>query len=324
MQRGARGARPSDSVSGPGIVPTVVVLGGINMDLIGVTPRMADAGETVVGERFYTAPGGKGGNQAVAAARMGARVKMIGRVGSDVFGPTLLDGLAGHGVDITGVAIDPDHASGIAIILLDARRQNRIVTVYGANMMCDDDQLRATEAALDGAEVLMLQLETPSDVSLRAAKAARERGVTVVWDPAPASVGLPAEAYRHLDVITPNQGEAEALTGTAVTDLGSAARAASALRNMGAPTAVVKLGEDGVFYSSDSGEGHVPSTEVAVVDTVAAGDAFGGAFAVALGEGKGLGEALCYGTCAGALAVTRQGAQDAMPGRDEVEALLAS
>jgi len=304
--------------------PTVVVLGGINMDLIGVAPRMAAPGETVVGERFYTAPGGKGGNQAVAAARMGAKVRMIGRVGSDVFGPGLLEALRGHGVDVSGVATDPDHASGIAMVLLDALRQNRIVAIYGANLRCDDRQLRATETALEGADVLMLQLETPFDVSLRAARAAGERGVTVVWDPAPATVGLPDEAYRHLDVITPNQAEAEALTEIAVTDLGSAARAAAALRDRGAPTPVVKLGEHGVFYSSDSGQGRVPSREVEVVDTVAAGDAFGGALAVALGEGKGIEEALRYGTCAGALAVTRQGAQDAMPSRDEVEALLAS
>ena len=305
--------------SGP---PTVVVLGGINMDLIGVAPRLPAPGETVVGDHFYTAPGGKGGNQAVAAARMGARVMMIGRVGSDVFGPMLLHALGSYGIDVSGVATDPDHASGIAVILLDARRQNHIVAVYGANLRCDDQQLRAAEAATRDADVLLLQLETPYEVSLRAAMAARERGVTVISDPAPATANFPLEAYAALDIVTPNQTEAKALTGIDITDVSSARAAAEALRGKGAPVAVVKLGEGGAYYLAENGGGLVPSHALEVADTVAAGDAFGGAFAVALGEGRGLEEALRYGTAAGALAVTRPGAQEAMPSRHEVEALL--
>jgi ribokinase len=302
--------------------PTIVVLGGINMDLIGITPRLPGPGETVVGERFYTTPGGKGGNQAVAAARMGARVRMIGRVGEDVFGPDLVENLRGHGVDVSGVALDPDHASGIAVILLDALRQNHIVAFYGANLRCDSQQLLAAEAALEGADALLLQLETPYEVSLKAARAAKKRGVPVIWDPAPAA-GFPPESYASLDIVTPNQTEAQDLTGIEVTDIPSARAAAEALLKKGAPVAVIKLGEAGVYYSTSCGSGHVPSFEVEVADTVAAGDAFAGAFAVALGEGKGLEEALHHGTAAGALAVTRPGAQEAMPSRDEVESLLA-
>ncbi len=301
----------------------IVVLGGINMDLIATTPRLANPGETVIGDTFYTAPGGKGGNQAVAASRMGGRVSMIGRVGTDIFGPILLEELQGYGVDVKGVATDSEHSSGIAVILLNAERQNHIVQILGANMQCNDGQLAVARRFLDGADVLMLQLEIPHAVSLAAAKEAKKLGVTVMWDPAPASAGFPLESFEALDVVTPNQTEAEALTGIAVTDIRSAKSAAEELHIMGAPTAVVKLGEDGVYYSGADGNGHVGSHDVEQLDTVAAGDAFGGAFAVALGEGRGIETAVRAGTAAGALAVTRRGAQEAMPSRDEVEKLMS-
>ena len=292
------------------------------MDLIGVAPRLPAPGETVVGERFYTAPGGKGANQAVAAARLGAEVRMVGRVGGDMFGPMLVDGLRNQGVDVRGVATDPDHASDVAVILLDARRQNHIVAVYGANMECDGAQLRNTESALEGADALLLQMEVPLDISLAAARSAGERGVRVILDPAPAA-DMPQEAYSVVDVLTPNQTEAESLTGIQVTDVQSARAAAEALVRRGAPAAVVKLGELGAYYLSVDGSGHVPPYVVEAVDTIAAGDAFGGALAVALAEGKSLEEEARYGAAAGALAVTRPGAQEAMPGRGEVETILS-
>ena len=151
----------------------IVVLGGINMDLIATTPRLANPGETVIGDTFYTAPGGKGGNQAVAASRMGGRVSMIGRVGTDIFGPILLKELQGYGVDVEGVATDSEHSSGIAVILLNAERQNHIVQILGANMQCDDGQLAVARRFLNGADVFMLQLEIPHAVSLAAAKEAK-------------------------------------------------------------------------------------------------------------------------------------------------------
>lgn len=309
-------------MTSPGKRPTVVVLGGINMDLIGVTPRLPAPGETVMGNHFYTAPGGKGANQAVAAARMGATVRMVGRVGDDVFGPPMLDDLRGYGIDTTGISVDPDHASGIAMILLDGQRQNYIIAIYGANMECGGPELAAVERALDGADALMLQLETPYETSLSAARMANEMGVTVVWDPAP-PLGLPPEAFAALDIVTPNQTEAEALTGIPVSDVDSAHAAAEALLEAGASIAIVKLGEEGACYATADSRGHVASHEVEASDTVAAGDAFGGAFTVALGEGRTVAEAARYGTAAGALAVTKPGAQEAMPTRAEVEALLA-
>ena len=301
------------------------------MDLIGAAPRLPSPGETVLGGDFYTAPGGKGANQAVAAARMGASVRMIGRVGSDLFAPQLLDNLSANGVDVSGVAQDPDAASGVAMILLDASRENRILVAGGANMRCDNTQVDAVKSALEGADALMLQCEIPPAVSLNAARIAREMGVRVVWDPAPAE-GFPPEAYAVVDVLTPNQAEAAALAGIDVTDVASAESAARALVSRGVRAVVVKLGEHGAFYLSnadtfslsDADSGHVPPFEVEAVDTVAAGDAFGAAMTCALAEGKPLAEAVRYGAAAGALAVTRPGAQQAMPTRADVDALLAS
>ncbi len=309
--------------------PAIVVLGSINMDLIGAAPRLPSPGETVLGGDFSTAPGGKGANQAVAAARMGASVRMIGRVGSDVFAPQLLDNLTANGIDVTGVMEDPGAASGVAMILLDASRENRILVASGANMRCDDTQVDAVKSALEGADALMLQCEIPPAVSLKAARIAKEMGVRVVWDPAPADA-FPPEAYELVDVLTPNQAEAAALTGIDVTDAASAESAARALVSRGVRAVVVKLGEHGAFYLSnadsgyqpDAASGYVPPFEVDAVDTVAAGDAFGAAMTCALAEGKPLGEAVRYGAAAGALAVTRPGAQDAMPTRADVESLL--
>ena len=298
--------------------PIIVVFGSIIMDLTAVTDDVPRAGQTVVGERFYTLPGGKGANQAVAAARLGADVRMVGRVGGDAFGASLLDGLREEGIDVGGVAVDPDNPSGVAMIILDARRENYIIAVYGANSACDDTQLAAVSRALEGADALLLQLETPPGVTLRAAALARERGVRVVWDPAPAQVA-PDGIHAAADVLTPNQTEAAMLSGVEVDGPESAAEAASRLRRMGAPAVLVKLGEMGVYYASGEESGHVPAFSVDVVDTVAAGDAFGAAFAVASAEGRSLREAVRFGCAAGALAVTKPGAQSAMPVRAEVE-----
>ena len=208
--------------------PVIVVLGGINMDLVGTAEKMPAPGETVFGQDFHTAPGGKGANQAVAAARLGAEVRMIGRVGQDEFGPVLLDGMSREGIDVSGVATDPVNSSGIAMILLDGQKENYIVAIYGANLACDEDQLNSLESALDGADVLLMQLETPLEVAIEAARMAKGRGVRVVWDPAPA-VEMGCDAYALCDVLTPNQVEAEFLSGIPVTDTDSARNASRKL-----------------------------------------------------------------------------------------------
>ncbi len=301
--------------------PTIVVFGSINMDLVCSASRMPAPGETILGTEFRTTPGGKGANQAVAAARLGATVRMVGRVGADSFGPTLIAGLQSNGVDVAGIQTDFDNSSGIATILLDAAKQNYIVAVYGANMACDDMQLDALDVALVGADALLLQLETPLPVTLAAANRARPMGALVIWDPAPAR-DLPSEVFEASDVMTPNQIEAELLTSVRVTDAASAEAAADELLKRGVGTAVVKLGAAGAYYASESARGLVQPFEVEAVDTIAAGDAFGGALGVALARGQSVEDAIRYGCAAGALAVTKSGAQEAMPIHDEVAELL--
>ena len=301
--------------------PVIVVLGGINMDLVGTTERMPAPGETVFGQSFHTAPGGKGANQAVAAARLGAQVRMVGRVGNDEFGPVLLDGLRREGIDVSGVATDPRNSSGIAMILLDGRKENYIVAIYGANLARDHEQIEAVEAALNGADVLLMQLETPLEVATEAAGMAKGRGVRVVWDPAPA-LKMGRDAYALCDVLTPNQVEAEFLTGISVTDLGSARDAARQLVGEGVSACVVTMAEAGAYYAANDDDGLAPAYDVEITDTVAAGDAFTAALGVALAEGRSLSEAIRYASAAGALAVTKRGAQEAMPYRREVDALF--
>ncbi len=301
--------------------PNVLVLGGINMGLITKAARAPGPGETLRGERFYTSPGGKGATQAVAAARMGANVRMVGRVGNDLFGPVLLDALRSNGVDVQGVAVDPDHASGAGVIVVDDTGQNRVLATYGANLQCDETQLAQVEASLDWADVLMLQMEIPFEVSLAAAALARNRDVLVLHDPAPPSQ-ISLDAYADIDIITPNQAEAEFHTGVEVDDPDSAKRAAEIFRSRGVRVAIVKIGDHGVYYSSNNDSGFIPAFSVEAVDTTSAGDAFGGALAVALAEGRSLNDAVRFGAAAGALAVTRPGVQDSIPSRSEVEDLL--
>ena len=301
--------------------PVIVVFGGINMDLVGTTQRMPMPGETVFGDSFHTAPGGKGANQAVAAARLGAKVRMVGRVGADDFGSRLIDGLCREGIDVSRVAVDPNNHSGVAMIILDGDRQNYIVATYGANLACDRTQVNAVAEALEGADALLLQLEVPLEFAVAAATLAKGRGVPVVWDPAPA-LPMGSDAYAVCDMLTPNQVEAEFLTGISVVDVDSARRACESLLEDGVRTAVVKLGEGGAYYATADEQDFVPPFKVEVADTVAAGDAFAAAFAVGISEGRKLRDAVLYGNSAGALAVTRSGAQEAMPERCEVDELF--
>ena len=301
--------------------PRIVVLGSINMDLVASMRRMPTQGETVQGEAFYTASGGKGANQAVAVARLGAEVRMVGRVGDDDFGRTLLHGLNAEGVDVTGVAVDRNGATGVAMIMVDADGENRIAAVYGANMACDDEQLEAAKKAMEGADALMLQLETPPEVSVAAAKHARSLGVRVVWDPAPAA-NMPEDGFGNADILTPNETEATVLTGVPIADVKSAQAATEVLLSKGVGVAVVKMGPLGVYAATKAERQYIPSFSVSAVDSVAAGDAFGAGLTVALAEGRGLADALKFGAAAGALAVTTPGAQDAMPSRSEVEEFM--
>jgi len=301
--------------------PKIIVLGGINMDLATFSPRFPEPGETVVGTRFITYSGGKGANQAVAAARMDASAVMVGRVGGDPFGPQLLDGLSSAGVDVSGISVSPEESSGIAVIAIDDSAQNRITQILGANNTCGPAEADAVRRALPGASALLLQLEVSPQLSLEVARDAKALGVTVILDPGPVRP-LPDGFLSLCDIITPNETEAQALVGFPVTGPESAARAAAVLLERGAGTVVVKLGAQGAYFASQDGCGTVLPFQVDAVDSVAAGDAFNGALAVSLAEGKVLQESVTVASAAGALAVTRTGAQDSMPMRQQVEELM--
>lgn len=301
--------------------PLILSLGGINMDLVTFGERLPADGETVVGERFVTYGGGKGANQAVAAARLGARSAMVGRVGDDVFGPQLVGLLADAGVETGTVGITAGVSSGIAVISVGAGGQNRITQVLGANDTCGDAEYDAIAALLPQASTLLLQLEVSVELSLRVAELAAAQGVTVILDPGPARP-IPAAFYRHLAVITPNETEAEALVGYPIGAGDTVARAAQELLTRGVGAAIITLGAQGAYWTDGVAAGYVAPFPVAAVDTVAAGDAFNGGLAVALAEGKSLPDAVRWAAAAGALAVTRVGAQDAMPERAAVEKLL--
>ena len=302
---------------------SIIVFGSINMDLVARTPRLPAPGETLTGYAFQTFPGGKGANQAVACARLGAPTFMVGRVGGDVFGGTLKSELKAAGVDETFVVEDNEASSGVAVIAVDDSAENIIIVIPGANGRVGKEDLPRLEEALEGARILLLQLEIPLDAVAAAAKAAREKGVTVILDPAPApAAGLPDELYGCVDIITPNETEAAALVGFPVDDRVDAEKAAQVLLEKGARRVVIKMGGKGAYSAGAEEEVFYPAIKVTPVDTVAAGDAFNGAMAVALSEGLSIEDAIIWGTAGGALAVTKEGAQPAMPERDELLALL--
>ena len=301
----------------------VVVLGGINMDLVSMMERFPRAGESVVGSRFLTYPGGKGANQAVAAARMGARTAMVGRVGDDMFGPQLLAALEAEGIDVSGISVSPSVSSGIAVIDIDESAQNRIIQILGANDTCGPEEAHAVTRSLIRASTVLLQLEVSRDLSMQVASDAASQGKRVILDPGPVRPEpLPEEFFRFCDVITPNETEAQALVGFPVTDPESAERAAQWLVDRGVELAIIKLGAQGAYYATAGTSSYVPPFKVNAVDSVAAGDAFNAALAVALAEGQDIPQAVRTASAAGALAVTKSGAQDSMPTRDEVEDLL--
>jgi ribokinase len=301
----------------------ISVVGSLNMDLIARTSRFPQPGETIIGDEFHTAPGGKGANQAVAAARLGAQVSMVGRVGRDAFAESLLDNLAAAGVDYTFVVHDPQAATGVALIAVDDAGQNSIIVASGANVRLSPADVDGAEAAIAGADALLLQLESPLETVTRAAEVARAHGVPVILNPAPAR-SLPGALLALVDVLIPNESETALLTGLPVGDPAEAEAAAAALRTLGVGTVILTLGERGALLAREDGAEYFPAFEVTPVDTTAAGDAFVGGFAVALAEGRSLAEAVQWGNGAGALATTKLGAQPSLPTRQDLEGLLAT
>jgi ribokinase len=292
---------------------TLVVVGSLNMDLVVRAPRHPRPGETLIGSQFQTFPGGKGANQAVATARLGATVRLIGRVGKDAFGDALLQTVRQDGVDTSFIYRDPQAASGVALITLDEAGQNTIVVASGANMRVSPKDIQQAEVAFEGANLLLMQLECPLEAVEAAADLAQQRGIPVVLNPAPARP-LPASLLAKVDYLLPNQSELQLL---AEGEVNVSAAAACLLKN-GVRNLVVTLGEEGALLVTANTEQKFDAYKVPVVDTVAAGDAFTAAFCVALMEGKSLPEAVQWGNAAGAIAVTRPGAQPSMPKREEL------
>lgn len=299
----------------------IIVFGSINLDLTTYVPHLPALGETLRGHSFIIVPGGKGSNQAVATARLGAPTKFFGRMGKDAFGREVMPIVQKEGVDMSGIQLDEKHGTGLAVISVDDKADNSIVIVSGANMALNENDAKRCINELDKARVLMLQLEVPLEASLAVARAAHKLGVLLVWDPAPA-LELPAEAYQLTEYMTPNEVEAGMLVGFQPKTPEEAKRAAGILRDRGVRVAIIKLGALGAYFESAKESGFMPSFIVNSIDTVAAGDAFNGGLAVALLEEKPLKEAVRWGSAAGAIATTKAGAMPSMPYRPEVETLL--
>jgi len=300
---------------------SITVFGSINMDLVVRTPRLPVKGETISGTDFYTAPGGKGANQAVACSRLGTATKMIGKVGSDIFADELLKSLERNEVDIHGISVDLNAPSGVALIQVDDESNNNIVIVAGANGRNGPAEIQAMIEALKGSEVLLLQLEIPMEMVLQAARVAVEQGVRVILDPAPAK-SLPEELYHLVDILTPNEIEASHLVGFPVVDFLSAQKAGRELLARGIKDVVIKLGAQGAFWLNKEIARSIPAYQVEAVDSVAAGDAFNGGLAVGLAEGLSMDEAIRIGMGTAALSTTKPGAQPSMPDRLAVDKLL--
>jgi ribokinase len=301
----------------------VVVVGSLNLDLVVRPAQAPGGGETVFAPRLERFPGGKGGNQAVAAARLGAPVHMISRVGTDSFGDDVLRSLQDYGVSLAGISRSTEAGTGTASITVDGTGQNRIVVVAGANAEVTPAYVEQHADLIRSAAVLLLQLEVPVESCLRAAEIAAEAGIPVILDPAPAPASpLPDRLCAVTWLVSPNETEASTMTGVTVKGRDGAPQAARVLLNRGFSRVLIKLGGEGAYFAGPEGETWLASLRVPVVDTTAAGDAFAGGLAAALAQGHDLPEALRWASAAGALAVTRPGAQSAMGTRAELLALL--
>jgi len=308
--------------------PSIVVTGSLNMDFVVSVEHLPTTGETMLGRNFQMFPGGKGANQACAAAKLGGNsvaVRMIGRVGYDIFADHLKASLAAAGVDVGAVHATRAQATGVALIWVDRAGQNSIVVASGANGELAAADMEAMRPVFRGARLALFQLETPLDTVERALALSREEGLETILDPAPAQ-SLPRDLLALVDILTPNESEALRLLGRAPARVSPAEAfdLAVALRQMGPKTVIVKLGDQGCVLHDGAKQEHAPGFPVEVTDTTAAGDTFNAALAVSLAEGAPLAHALRFANAAAAISVTRAGAQASAPPRREVDAFLES
>lgn len=296
---------------------SIIVIGSSNTDMVVKADKLPAPGETVLGGTFLMNPGGKGANQAVAAARLTGAVTFVAKVGNDLFGKQAIAGFRQEGIDTSHILTDADHPSGVALINVDAQGENCIAVAPGANAQLHPQE---TEAALQAASpdaFVLLQLEIPLPTVEHAVRRAAERGIRVVLNPAPAQL-LPNSLFPNLFLITPNETEAELLTGIRVTDLPTAQQAARKLHEMGVSNVVITLGSKGAYLSTGTQGQLVGTASVKAIDTTAAGDCFNGSLVVALAEGQALPDAIAFACKAASVSVTRMGAQASMPTRAEL------
>jgi len=303
--------------------PRVCVVGSSNIDLTFRTPRLPKPGETLTGESFQLGFGGKGANQAVMAARLGAQVTVVTKVGRDVFGERTVHNYREHGVNTAYVLTNEHHATGVASIIVDDDARNCIIVTPGANQSLTAEDVRRASAALHVADVLLCQLEVPVDAVLEAFRLARAAGVKTVLNPAPAR-HLPEELLRLTDYCIPNETEIEHLTGHAVTTPQEASAAARQLLKRGPHTVIVTMGEWGALLMEEQRAVHIPAPKVKAVDTTGAGDVFIGSLAVYLAEGQSLDQAVRRANTVAALSTTRPGTQASFPTRVEADAFWAT
>ena len=300
----------------------IVVIGSSNTDMVVKTSHLPVPGETVLGGDFFMNAGGKGANQAVAAARYGNRVVFVAKTGNDLFGEQVRKSMKEDGIVTDYVFIDEEHPSGVALITIDQKAENCIVVAGGANMYLKPEDIDKAKEEILGGDVVLMQLETPIETVEYAAKMAAEAGVKVILNPAPAPAEpLSKELISNLFLITPNRSEASRLTGIEVTDLASAQRAALALYDIGAKNVIVTLGSEGSLVYDGHMMMRVEAIKVEAVDTTAAGDTYNGVLASVIAEGKSLIDAVHEANIAGAISVTRMGAQPAAPTREEIIAM---
>ena len=300
-----------------------MVLGSSNTDMIIRLPRLPRPGETLLGGEFFTAAGGKGGNQAVGAARAGGRVTFIARVGTDSLGSESVAAYRRDGINVRHVLRDAYAPSGVALIFVAESGENSIAVAGGANAKLSPADVKLAATAIRSAAALVVQLETPLAAVTTAVRIAVAAAVPVILNPAPARK-LPAALLARVAYLTPNETEAELLTGIKVSDGASAGRACESLRARGVGTVILTLGSRGAFVAEGGGGRLVPGFKVKAVDTTGAGDVFNGALAVALAEGRPLGDAVRFANAAGALSVMTLGAQPSAPTRPAIDRLLAT
>ncbi|MVM32967.1 ribokinase [Spirosoma sp. HMF4905] len=296
----------------------ILVIGSSNTDMVVKTQKLPAPGETVLGGTFFMNPGGKGANQAVAAARLGGQVTFVAKVGDDIFGQQAVTGFQQEGINTRYILTDAEHPSGVALINVDASGENCITVAPGSNAHLQANETAEALQTMASDTLVLLQLEIPLSTVEHVVKQAARRGLRVILNPAPAQA-LPTDLFQHLFLITPNETEAELFTGIRVADLPTAKLAAQKLHELGVSNVVITLGSKGAYLSTETQDQLISTAVVKAIDTTAAGDCFNGALAVGLAEGQPLPDAIAFACKAASISVTRMGAQASMPKREEVD-----